>query len=107
MLATNFLECIGSRRDPWRPQFDHKLGIYPPDIVSRIGRLVSQLERLKNEKQDLLDKIGKPDFDPKKALSHILMTVNCTRSAAMDKLGKPGWYTMPRGDGDFEKRSLV
>jgi hypothetical protein len=103
LLATNFLDAL----DPAVTRggrFDYKLGIYPPDVVSRLGRLVNQLERLKNDKKGgLLERIGKSDFDPKKALLRILMTVNCTRSAAMDKLGKLGWYTMPRGKGDFEK----
>ena len=103
LLATNFLDAL----DPAVTRggrFDYKLGIYPPDVVSRLGRLVNQLERLKNDKKgDLLERIGKSDFDPKKALLRILMTVNCTRSAAMDKLGKLGRYTMPRGKEDFEK----
>jgi hypothetical protein len=124
VLATNFLDAL----DPAVTRggrFDDKCGIYPPDPVSRLGRLLDQLSKLtatcKNVAADLVDKIKKePKGDHKKnleehlktvqsrivnfdaVLADVLRAVKYTMSAPMDKLGRPGWYTMPREDKDFD-----
>jgi nucleoside 2-deoxyribosyltransferase len=123
MLATNFVD----RLDPAVTRggrFDKKCGIYPPDAVSRFGRLQDQLNRLslgedeiaKGVKSDLprlsdrarrkfiaerLKKLRQSKLD-----RHFLETATKTASGPMDKLGRPGWYSMPRSARDFGKKSL-
>ena len=125
MLATNFLDAL----DPAvtrSGRFDDKRGIYPPNVVSRTGRLIDQLAKLKAEDEKRaknlrtnlarqrdpkrkeaitaeLKKIESRKFDFHEAFSRVVGVIESTRSGAMDKLGRPGWYTMPREDGNFDK----
>jgi nucleoside 2-deoxyribosyltransferase len=126
MLATNFID----RLDPAVTRggrFDSKHGIYPPDVVSRLGRLLDQLKRLKasddratavlivdrdNETdpgskqliEDKLNKLRGRAVDLEKQRARILEVVTTTRRGPMDKLGRPGWFSMPLDDKDFEKK---
>ena len=56
VLATNYLDRIDSAASR-NGRFDKKIGIYPPDLVSRMGRLRNQFETfLKKPERKLLDK---------------------------------------------------
>jgi hypothetical protein len=84
VLATNFV----NRLDPAairQGRFDRKRGIYPPDVVSRAGRLMDEFQRWKGP---LTDRESQLALDVLKA----------TSGAPMDQLGKAGWYTAPPGD---------
>ncbi|HTB04526.1 MAG TPA: ATP-binding protein [Bradyrhizobium sp.] len=123
MLATNFVDRLdgavtrGGRFDYWS-------GVYPPDPVSRLGRLVDQLQRrqysdakkaaklradMKREAnpggkraiRQTLKKLTNRAIDLDKN-SRLLKAVRNTRSGPMDKLGRPGWYSMPLDDKDYD-----
>jgi len=103
VLATNFLDRIDSAIQRGG-RFDEKCGIYPPDVVSRLGRLIDQLKKYKRQIDRKVDNENNtaPDVIKKKLadyvndkLDRILAAVKKTRNGPMDKLGKPGWYTMP------------
>jgi hypothetical protein len=88
VLATNFVE----RLDPAVTRggrFDEKCGIYPPDPISRLGRLLDQ-----SKKFAALRPSKKIDFD--EIRPRLVAAVKDTRGGPMDKLGRPGWYSMPR-----------
>ena len=56
VLATNYLDRIDSAASR-NGRFDKKIGIYPPDLISRMGRLRNQFETfLKKPERKLLDK---------------------------------------------------
>ncbi|HEV7602789.1 MAG TPA: nucleoside 2-deoxyribosyltransferase [Bradyrhizobium sp.] len=125
MLATNFVDRLDAAVTRGG-RFDYRSGIYPPDTMSRLGRLLDQLQRLKSsddktavalrsdhaketdpDRKKLIDsklqKLGARAVDFDRIRPRVLETVKNTRSAPMDKLGKPGWYSMPRDDKDFEE----
>jgi hypothetical protein len=84
VLATNFV----NRLDPAavrQGRFDRKRGIYPPDVVSRVGRLMDEFQRWKK----------KPLTDKESQL--VLSVLKATSGAPMDQLGRLGWYTAPPG----------
>jgi len=129
VLATNFLDRIdGAVQRGGR--FDEKCGIYPPDIVSRFGRLLTQLRRpllkkaLDDAKEDqrlseqartaapaLQGNLLKDLSDSRKQRIKlerqvpqlILKVLNDTGSGPMTKLGRPGWYSAPRGAKDLDR----
>jgi hypothetical protein len=81
VLATNFvyrLDAAITRQG----RFDDKHGIYPPDVVSRLGRLCNQLKGYEEQPSDeFWFRVGK--------------VVQDTKGGAMDQIGRPGWYTTP------------
>jgi hypothetical protein len=124
ILATNFVDRL-DRAVTRGGRFDYRSGIYPPDPVSRLGRLVDQLQRRQDSDDKKAAKL-KADMDKeadagrKKAIgvrlkelrdcavdldksSPLLEAVRNTRSGPMDKLGRPGWYSMPLDDKDYYK----
>jgi SpoVK/Ycf46/Vps4 family AAA+-type ATPase len=113
VLATNFLDRIdGAVQRGGR--FDEKCGIYPPDLVSRLGRLVDQFRKYQRQLDKKVDDNSNttPDVIEKKLADRlkdhcerIVQAVNKTRGGSMDKLGKPGWYSMP-GDKKTKEISL-
>ena len=67
-------------------RFDERLGIYPPDLLSRTGRF--------------LDKISQSQykgvtFDNLLWLRFVDV-INTTRGKGMTALGRPGWFTPPK-----------
>jgi hypothetical protein len=127
MLATNYLDRLdGAVTRGGR--FDDTNGIYPPDVLSRLGRLLDQLKRnklkteLENEidevrthrdkeadatrKAELTEKLERLDRDQQQQMTtrrfRVLVAVNDTKSVPMDKLGKPGAYTAPREPKDLD-----
>ena len=85
VLATNFVFKL----DPAairEGRFDDRHGIYPPDVVSRLGRLLEVVQGWIVQHKQVFD-------DPKK--ERLIAAVRATAGAPMDKLGKAGWYTPP------------
>lgn len=70
-------------------RFDERIGIYPPDLLSRYGRLrraVEQFERsAKDEKPP-----RRPDHEQR-----VWDVVRATAGGSMTTLGKPGWFSPP------------
>jgi hypothetical protein len=86
MLATNLVgdldeAAIRSGR------FDAKVGLYPPDLLSRTGQLVAQASRIRPL--------------TRKALDRVAQIVKVTASGGMTQLTKEGWLVAPR-----KKRAL-
>jgi hypothetical protein len=89
-------------------RFDLRVGIYPPDLLSRIGRLYSITERRAGPRAALTVG-GGAEAPPiglrgrKEARDEAIRSVIIgTGGLSMDTLGKPGWYTPP-----FEKQTCI
>jgi len=91
ILATNYLNRI----DPAAARegrFDEKCGIFPPDVISRFGRLRDQLMSYhKGDRKKLDDLLADAAFR-----SRLLEVINMTAGAPMSKVGKPGYFTAPK-----------
>jgi hypothetical protein len=55
------------------------MGVYPPDVISRLGRLLDILEI--------------EDLDNSDIVRRVLDAVAKTKGGPMDKLGKPSWFS--------------
>ena len=91
LIGTLDLAAIRSGR------FDRKVGIYPPDLISRLGRFLSELEIFLMDSEKHKDLYKDPHKDPElyKRLVHI---VKKTGGKGMTTLGSPGWFTHPDKD---------
>lgn len=82
-LATNFVGQL----DPAairRGRFDDDLGIFPPDLLSRVGRLTGEMRKF-HPQQLNAEEVGRAVAMVKKAAGYGMAT-----------LGKPGWFTEPK-----------
>lgn len=85
-------------------RFDVHLGIYPPDVLSREGRLHRVLERMEPATETSVPpdprasgpqaKLAMTGDVPKRD-QRIYEVVVGTAGVSMNTLGKPGWYTAP------------
>jgi hypothetical protein len=94
VLATNFVYNL----DPAiirQGRFDDHHGVYPPDAVSRLGRLLDQLKRQVDPKLTL----------DKDAKLRLLRVIDKTRGGAMDQIAKPGWYSAKNFPSGFPSKS--
>src|SRR5438067_795236 len=73
-------------------RFDFKLGIYPPDVLSRAGRIVSEVIRFSASRKRL-------DALKSASLDRIATVVGRTARGGMTQIGKPGWLTAPKKEG--------
>lgn len=72
-------------------RFDLRMGIYPPDVLSRLGRLT----RLAFDYADASEgSKSRPAFD------RIWTMVHASGGGAMTTLGKPGWFSPPMEGAD-------
>ncbi len=69
-------------------RFDEKIGIFPPDLLSRAGRLWSEILEFYSESQGALSVT--PEL--KERVKAVVMK---TAGNGMEVLGKKGWYTSP------------
>ena len=122
LLATNFVDRLDAAVTRGG-RFDDKHGIFPPDLISRFGRLVDQLDKTEPQLPGLetqLDAQARAETDPDERadlerqlqmlrrrgepsvrIRQILQGLLATASGPMDRLGRPGWYTMPRDKSNF------
>ncbi len=85
-------------------RFDAKVGIYPPDLLSRSGRLASEIERYRatwkfrpkypkrGDESKGKDLAGFDDQTMKERYQDVVLN---TRLGSMNTLGRPGWFTAP------------
>ena len=93
VLSTNLIGCLDEAAVR-EGRFDKKVGIYPPDPLSRTGRLFNQLDKFL-EDEGVKKQLNRPP-------DHLLQTrvtkvVERTKGGAMEKLAKPGWFSAPDG----------
>ena len=69
-------------------RFDCKMGIYPPDLLSRTGRLLTEVGSYFDEQKN---RSARKDL-----LKRAERVVRETAGGPMQVLGKPGWFTRPR-----------
>lgn len=129
VLATNYLHHIDKAASR-EGRFDVKCGLYPPDVISRLGRLRDQLGpflksgeiEFEEEKTELQNQIAaaapadKPALEAKlKALresarapenvrKRLLQAVRLTRGGPMSNLGKPANFTAPSDAKDAVRK---
>jgi hypothetical protein len=72
-------------------RFDLRIGIYPPDVLSRYGRI-------RRVAEEYASKVGAPEGTP--SHDRIWATVKKSRGGSMTTMGKPGWFSAPRGEHD-------
>jgi hypothetical protein len=90
ILATNYLDRIdpAARR---KGRFDETCGIYPPDVISRFGRLSHQLKSfLAKNPPNFEDRLVDPEFRKR-----LLEVIGATAGSPMSEVGKPGYFTAP------------
>jgi hypothetical protein len=73
-------------------RFDLRMGIYPPDVLSRYGRLREVAQRYAREQTPPKEQ---PSDDRIRAI------VRESWSGSMTTMGKPGWFSAARGDHDL------
>ncbi len=73
-------------------RFDEKLGIYPPDPLSRAGRLLSQMDAYLDEEDVKAIGLLRPD----NVQQRVLDVVKSTDGSAMEALAKAGWFKAPK-----------
>jgi hypothetical protein len=69
-------------------RFDGRVGIYPPDLLSRAGRLWSEILELKPS-------LSNGDI-PHGLVARVEEVIRCTAGKPMQVLGKTGWFTRPK-----------
>jgi ATPase family associated with various cellular activities (AAA) len=88
VLATNFVYRL-DKAATRSGRFDAKCGLYPPDVISRVGRLLEEFQHWAKKQNKIFGDAEK---------RRLLKVVKETADAPMGKVGKPGWYTAPEND---------
>ncbi|WP_027156711.1 AAA family ATPase [Methylobacter luteus] len=83
VLVTNMIGSLDEAATR-EGRFDKKMGIYPPDVLSRLGRFVSQYKKMRYHPE------------PKNFEERVLNMVKKTSGAPMQTLSKSGWFTKPK-----------
>jgi len=86
-LATNLIGTLDEAAVR-EGRFDVQVGLYPPDLLSRTGRLVSQIMYNKDQ--------APPTAKWQDRLAEVVAN---TKGGPMTTLGRPGWLTHPRKKG--------
>ncbi|QDU65101.1 ATP-binding protein [Engelhardtia mirabilis] len=96
LLATNYLELLDDAAI--RPgRFDRRVGIYNPDLASRMCRVVSQLKTAIND----------PDIELSDGWSErAARAVVATRGLSLATLASQDWFILPRSAGKIRASSL-
>lgn len=88
-------------------RFDVRAGVYPPDLLSRVGRLYSMLDRhygrtvVRGEAEEsrlaaydlTMLSLNRPSVTPEE--TRVRYALVKTRGMSMNTLGRPGWYSAP------------
>lgn len=91
-LATNYIESL-DRAAIREGRFDHRIGIFPPDVLSRAGRLIEQFNCWYSKlKQDEKEKINEEN-----TRKIIAVIINETEMIPMTNAAKESWFTAPKG----------
>ena len=81
-------------------RFDERLGIYPPDLLSRAGRLLDQIH------EDFIAKKSRKFKSKSVPWNRIVKIIKKTEGKGMTTLGKPGWFTIPDKKHEDLKKKL-
>ena len=87
LLATNRIDDL-DKAAIRGGRFDEKVGLYPPDLLSRTGRLVSEVTEYQSPGKELT-------AAQRERIAEIILR---TCGSGMTDLGKPGWFTAPGAD---------
>jgi hypothetical protein len=96
-------------------RFNEKIGIFPPDVLSRAGRLWMEVVRLLREQPDRRKRFSAKNRKPAevdrkvdvevqrlvalpKVAEAVEQVVKDAAGVSMDRLGQPGWFTRPKAD---------
>lgn len=94
-LATNFVVDL-DRAAIRTGRFDQRFGVFPPDLLSRVGRLTVEMEKYCTD----------PQFSSgERTIQRETRAINIVKKAAgfgMATLGKPGWFTVARSDTQLD-----
>jgi hypothetical protein len=74
-------------------RFDRKVGIYPPDPLSRVGRLLNQIDKFLDNAEVRSTEIKRPPRD--ELIRRVREIVQDTKGGAMETLGRPDWFSAP------------
>jgi hypothetical protein len=82
-------------------RFDARLGVYPPDVLSRVGRLFSEVHLFQRElapaqEPELTAEMKKRAWD----------VVQKSVAGPMNTLGKLGWYSRPKQIGTGRRNAF-
>jgi hypothetical protein len=89
-LATNFVGDL-DRAAVRSGRFDRRLGIFPPDLLSRVGRLTGEMQKFR------------PSPLAIKQADNAIDVINSAAGYGMATLGKPGWFTKPQAHTRLEQ----
>jgi len=78
-------------------RFDEHVGVYPPDLLSRFGRLCQAMQQFNREEEARCnDRSVLPPTRNANQESHRMWRVVCeTAGGPMNTLGKKGWFSAP------------
>lgn len=79
-------------------RFDERLGIYPPDLLSRVGQLLDQLQ------DDVEPTTGNAGDGWDLPWDRFVEIIKLTGGKGMTTLGKPGGFTIPNKSRDALKK---
>ena len=91
VLATNYVGEIDDAAIR-SGRFDSRLGIFPPDLLSRVGRLATEMWSYEPG-------VTSNQEQAKRAIE----VIKKTAGHGMATLGKPGWFTAPRRGKSLEE----
>jgi hypothetical protein len=77
-------------------RFDYRVGVYPPDLVSRAGRMAYVLASL-----------GQWERVKRRGMKRLLSVIDATAGRGMTYLGKPGNYSPPKNNEPAPSGSLL
>jgi hypothetical protein len=96
ILSTNLIGGL-DKAATREGRFDKKIGIYPPDLLSRRGRLKAEWTKWRR-------KLGNAEkFPDERAFRNV---VEKSQGAPMSRLARPDWFTAPRSDKPSEGSPL-
>jgi hypothetical protein len=79
-------------------RFDANIGVYPPDLVSRFGRLWNEASVYRSETRSAVkDGVLSQRFE------HVITQ---SAGASMQHVGKPGWFTKPGAKEPLKRGSI-
>jgi hypothetical protein len=104
-LATNYVGHL-DRAAIRSGRFDRQLGVFPPDILSRVYRLAIELQRCCDNAKKYPDTV-EPVLTPEQQ-QRAITVIRESRGQGMATLGKRGWFTAPKPTAlwDPSRRSL-
>jgi hypothetical protein len=86
-LATTFMGDLDEAAIR-KGRSDQRIGIFPPDLLSRVGRLTAEMQKYSDRRPRIR-------LSRQRTIKAIKI-INKSTGFGMATLGKPGWFTAPR-----------